>query len=143
MVKTPLSTCLTYLTGYVLGRSPAQSMHFFVGLFAIILISLHRYPTNALSFSHDGEFIAIASQGPYIDIVSHAPILAANTTSQAFFYQCATETGAPMHRIPALGPAQTVSWHPSKYVIAYCGQTERREGGPPVAAWISLFGPGM
>ncbi|KAJ3526002.1 hypothetical protein NM688_g8316 [Phlebia brevispora] len=87
-------------------------------------ITCSEYPTNALSFSHDGEFIAIASQGPYIDI-------------------CATETGAPLHRIPALGPAQTVAWHPSKYVIAYCGQTERREGGPPVAAWISLFGPGM
>ena len=25
---------------------------------------------NALSFSHDGEFIAIANQGNYIDIVS-------------------------------------------------------------------------
>ncbi|RDX53847.1 WD40 repeat-like protein [Lentinus brumalis] len=79
---------------------------------------------SGLSFSHDGEFIAIASAGNYIDI-------------------CAVETGMPLHRVPALGPAPTVSWHPSKHVIAYCGQTKIREGGPPPAAWISLFGPGM
>ncbi|PIL37375.1 hypothetical protein GSI_01068 [Ganoderma sinense ZZ0214-1] len=79
---------------------------------------------NALSFSHDGEFIAIANAGSYIDI-------------------CATETGMPLHRVPALGPAPTVAWHPSKHVIAYCGQTKIREGGPPPSAWISLFGPGM
>ncbi|KAI0774515.1 WD40 repeat-like protein [Fomes fomentarius] len=79
---------------------------------------------NALSFSHDGEFIAIANAGSYIDI-------------------CAVETGMPLHRVPALGPSPTVSWHPSKHVIAYCGQTKIREGGPPPAAWISLFGPGM
>ncbi|TBU47243.1 WD40 repeat-like protein [Dichomitus squalens] len=79
---------------------------------------------NALSFSHDGEFIAIANAGNYIDI-------------------CATETGMPLHRVPALGPAPSVAWHPSKHVIAYCGQTKIREGGPPPSAWISLFGPGM
>ncbi|CAL1700477.1 unnamed protein product [Somion occarium] len=79
---------------------------------------------TALSFSYDGEFIAIANTGSYIDI-------------------CATETGMPLHRIPALGPSQTVQWHPSKYVIAYCGQTRVREGGPAPSAWLSLFGPGM
>ncbi|KAI0041311.1 WD40 repeat-like protein [Auriscalpium vulgare] len=76
-----------------------------------------------LSFSHDGEFLAIASTGPYIDI-------------------CATETGAPMHRVPALAPSPTVTWHPSKYVIAYCGQTKAKEGGPQPVAVLGLFGPG-
>ncbi|KAI0082341.1 WD40 repeat-like protein [Panus rudis PR-1116 ss-1] len=79
---------------------------------------------NALSFSYDGEFIAIANQGSYIDI-------------------CATETGIPLHRVPALGSSPTVQWHPSRYVIAYCGQTKHRETGPPPNAYISLFGPGM
>ncbi|KAH9833686.1 WD40 repeat-like protein [Rhodofomes roseus] len=79
---------------------------------------------NSLSFSHDGEFLAIANAGSYIDI-------------------CATETGMPLHRVPAIGSSPTVSWHPSKYVIAYCGQTKIREGGPAPSAWISLFGPGM
>jgi len=77
---------------------------------------------NALSFSHDGEYLAIANAGTYIDI-------------------CATETGIPIHRVPALAPAPTVTWHPSKYVIAYCGQTKIKEGGPPPVALISLFGP--
>ncbi|ETW83683.1 hypothetical protein HETIRDRAFT_155124 [Heterobasidion irregulare TC 32-1] len=79
---------------------------------------------TALSFSHDGEYIAIANTGPYIDI-------------------CATETSAPLHRVPALASSPTVTWHPSKYVIAYCGQTKQREGGPLPVAVISLFGPGM
>ncbi|KAL6309854.1 WD40-repeat-containing domain protein [Sparassis latifolia] len=87
-------------------------------------ITVCDHAITALSFSYDGEFIAIANTGSYIDI-------------------CATETGIPLHRVPALGASPTVQWHPSKYVIAYCGQTKIREGGPPPSAWISLFGPGM
>ncbi|KAJ7119486.1 WD40-repeat-containing domain protein [Mycena epipterygia] len=75
---------------------------------------------NAISFSHDGEYLAIANSGNYIDI-------------------CATETGAPLHRVPALAPAPTVAWHPSKYAIAYCGQTRQRDAALPVAV-VSLFG---
>ncbi|KAF8639886.1 hypothetical protein AX17_001139 [Amanita inopinata Kibby_2008] len=80
-----------------------------------------EHSINALSFSHDGEYLAIASAGLYIDI-------------------CATETGMPLHRVPALAASPTVTWHPSKYVIAYCGQTKIREGGPPPVAVISMFG---
>ncbi|KIK67706.1 hypothetical protein GYMLUDRAFT_256545 [Collybiopsis luxurians FD-317 M1] len=76
---------------------------------------------NSLSFSFDGEYIAIASGGNYIDI-------------------CATETGIPLHRVPSLVAASTVTWHPSKHLIAYCGQTKAREGGPPPVAVVSLFG---
>ncbi|KAG6861575.1 hypothetical protein C0995_014871 [Termitomyces sp. Mi166 len=81
----------------------------------------NRNAINALSFSHDGEYLAIANAGNYVDI-------------------CATETGVPLHRVPALAPSPTVSWHPSKYVIAYCGQTKFREGGPPPVGVISMFG---
>lgn len=84
-------------------------------------ITVCEHSINALSFSHDGEYLAIANAGMYIDI-------------------CATETGVPLHRVPALAPSPTVSWHPSKYVIAYCGQTKSREGGPPPVAVISMFG---
>ncbi|KAJ3719515.1 WD40-repeat-containing domain protein [Lentinula raphanica] len=76
---------------------------------------------HALSFSFDGEYIALASGGTYIDI-------------------CATETGMPLHRVPSLVAASTVSWHPSKHLFAYCGQTKAREGGPPPVAVVSLFG---
>ncbi|KAG5648814.1 hypothetical protein DXG03_000163 [Asterophora parasitica] len=84
-------------------------------------ITVCEHSINALSFSHDGEYLAIANAGNYIDI-------------------CATETGVPLHRVPALAPSPTVSWHPSKYVIAYCGQTKIREGGPPPVGVISMFG---
>ncbi|KAJ7205944.1 WD40-repeat-containing domain protein, partial [Mycena rebaudengoi] len=56
---------------------------------------------NSLSFSYDGEYLAIANAGTYIDI------------RQA--YLC--------NRVPALAASPTVGWHPSKYAIAYCGQT--------------------
>ncbi|KAJ7167607.1 WD40-repeat-containing domain protein [Mycena filopes] len=84
-------------------------------------IAACEHSINAVSFSHDGEYLAIANSGSYIDI-------------------CATETGAPLHRVPALAPAPTVAWHPSKYAIAYCGQTRQREGAPPPIAVVSLFG---
>lgn len=80
-----------------------------------------EHAINALSFSHDGEFLAIANTGNYIDI-------------------CATETGIPLHRVPALASSPTVVWHPSKYTIAYCGQIKPREGGPPPVGVISMFG---
>ncbi|KAG1898948.1 WD40-repeat-containing domain protein [Suillus fuscotomentosus] len=79
-------------------------------------ISTCENAINALSFSYDGEYLAIAY---------------------------ATETGAPLHRVPALAPSPTVTWHPSKYVFAYCGQTKLREGGPPPVAIISLLGGGI
>lgn len=84
-------------------------------------ITVCEHSINALSFSYDGEYIAIANAGSYVDI-------------------CATETAAALHRVPTLGPCPTVTWHPSKHIIAYCGQTKSREGGPASVAFISLFG---
>ena len=105
-----------------------------------------RQAISDLSFSHDGEYLAIAGAGSYIDIVranffsSFVPWL----SFKAFCWsQCATETGLPMHRVPALASSPKVTWHPSNYVIAYCGQTKLREGGPAPVAVISLFGPGF
>ncbi|KAK0201869.1 WD40-repeat-containing domain protein [Desarmillaria ectypa] len=84
-------------------------------------ITACEHQISSLSFSHDGEYLAIGSTGVYVDI-------------------CATETSMPLHRVPALAPAPTVTWHPSRYVIAYCGQTKVREGGPLPVAVVSLFG---
>ena len=36
----------------------------------------------------------------------------------------------PLHRVPTLGPAPTVQWHPTKHLIAYCGQSKAYEEGP-------------
>lgn len=109
-----LSTCWWYLT-----------VHFY------------RHSINSLSFSHDGEYLAIANAGSYVDIVS------VNYYCEGRYlmaFQCATETGVPLHRVPALAPSPTVTWHPSKYVVAYCGQTKIKEGGPPPVAVVSMFG---
>lgn len=60
--------------------------------------------------------------------------------------QCAVETGHPVHRVPALSPSLTVAWHPSKYVIAYCGlsRDQVRENAPVISqAYVSVFGPGL
>lgn len=55
--------------------------------------------------------------------------------------KCAAETGMPIHRVPTAGPVSTVTWHPSKHLIAFCGQTKVREGAQtPPTALVSLFG---
>ena len=107
---------------------------------------VHSHVVNALSFSFDGEFIAIANSGSYIDIVralscGAASALAPKVTYVLALSQCATETGVPLHRVPTPGPAPTVQWHPTKHLIAYCGQSKAYEEGPPPSAWISLWGP--
>ncbi|KAL5508132.1 hypothetical protein ACEPAH_5750 [Sanghuangporus vaninii] len=77
---------------------------------------------TSLSFSHDGEYLAIGSHGSYVDL-------------------CAVETALPLHRINTMGHTSCVAWHPSKYVLAYCGQ-QNREGAPQIA-FLSLYGPGI
>ncbi|EJD53982.1 WD40 repeat-like protein [Auricularia subglabra TFB-10046 SS5] len=72
---------------------------------------------NALSFSHDGEYLAIAGDHPYVELV-------------------ASETGQVMHRVPGITAAQSVAWHPSKHVLAYCGE----HSPDPKMGWISVFG---
>ncbi|KAG6910126.1 hypothetical protein DXG01_012885 [Tephrocybe rancida] len=102
-------------------------------------ITVSEHAINALSFSHDGEYLAIANGGNYIDIV-RLFVTSRTPHPPEHHTKCATETGVPLHRVPALAPSPTVSWHPSKYVIAYCGQTKIREGGPPPVGLISMFG---
>jgi hypothetical protein len=46
----------------------------------------YRYSINALSFSHDGEYLAIANAGTYIDIVSPSNTL---TSFSLTFFQFA------------------------------------------------------
>ena len=93
---------------------------------------------TSLSFSHDGEYLAIASHGSYVDLVgSLLDTNSARLTSR----KCAVETGLRLHRIQSIGPSPTVTWHPSKYILAYCGQ-QIREGAPHIA-YLSVYGPGI
>ncbi|KAI4519059.1 WD40 repeat-like protein [Schizophyllum commune Loenen D] len=77
---------------------------------------------NTVSFSFDGEYLAMATAGSYIDI-------------------CATETAAPLHRVASPGPAPTVAWHPSQHAIAYCSKPKvGRENPASAFAYVSTFG---
>ncbi len=101
-----------------------------------------RYEIKALSFSFDGEYLAIASSGNYVDIVSLLYVIRHPSNPLS---QCATETSEPLHRVPSPASAQTVAWHPNRYVIAYCGQTKHIEPTPTTPAVqsvpvVSLFG---
>ncbi|KAI0775391.1 WD40-repeat-containing domain protein [Irpex lacteus] len=98
------------------------------------------HAVNALSFSHDGEFLAIASSGNYIDIVRTVPHAIKRITH--WYYEFGIVCDRDRHAstsCPTLGPSPTVQWHPNKHVIAYCGQSKVRDGGPPTSAWISLL----
>lgn len=41
-----------------------------------------------------------------------------------------------MHRVPGLSASQAVAWHPSKHILAYCGE----HAPDPKMGWISVFG---
>ena len=59
-----------------------------------------------LSFSHDGKYIASASEDKLIgifDIHAHSMV----------------------HSVPCKAPQHTVSWHPAKYVLAYAGEEKK------------------
>ena len=73
---TPLSICLTCLSGYALVQSHLASKS--CALQCALGYSFSRFfrnAINALSFSHDGEYLAIANAGTYIDIVCSFPSL--------------------------------------------------------------------
>lgn len=99
----------------------------------------NSHAINALSFSHDGEYLAISNTSTYIDIVSRMTGITSPPANSVL--KCAVETGMPIHRVPTAGPVSTVTWHPSKHLFAFCGQTKVREGTQmSTTALVSLFG---
>ncbi|KAH8830280.1 WD40 repeat-like protein [Flagelloscypha sp. PMI_526] len=84
-------------------------------------ITCCEHSVKSIGFSHDGEFLAIANAGDYIDI-------------------CATETGEHLHRIKLLGPAEAVVWHPSSLGFAYCYSILAQSSQQPYHGVIGLFG---
>ncbi|KAI9336783.1 WD40-repeat-containing domain protein [Obelidium mucronatum] len=59
---------------------------------------------RAMSFTHCGELLACStSDDKFIDISS-------------------VETGESLHTISVGSPVDTLSWHPSKYILAYSGE---------------------
>ncbi|KZT62752.1 WD40 repeat-like protein [Calocera cornea HHB12733] len=75
-------------------------------------------PVREVVFSHDGEYIAAALDDiPGVDIFE-------------------TETGLRTLRISTPGPAATIAWHPSKWILAIGG-----DGGASARqGWCCFFG---
>ncbi|KAL1916430.1 uncharacterized protein VTP21DRAFT_5621 [Calcarisporiella thermophila] len=67
------------------------------------------WPVRTISFSHDGRFLASASEDLVIDISD-------------------VETGLSVFKIPCTAAINTVSWHPSRYYLAYAGDDASSDG---------------
>lgn len=68
-----------------------------------------EWPVRTLSFSHDSAFIASGSEDPQVDIASVA-------------------TSEQVHSIHCLAPMNSVSWHPTKHLLAYAGDDKDKMG---------------
>ncbi|KAG8926659.1 hypothetical protein FRC02_008761 [Tulasnella sp. 418] len=81
-------------------------------------LSVVDVPIRGLSYSFDGEYLAVASTNSSIIIASSV-------------------TGQPLHRgVPLPGPPASIAWSPSKHILASCGDHPSASGG----GWISCFG---
>lgn len=68
-----------------------------------------RWPVRTISFSHDGQFLASASEDSYIDI-SHV------------------ELGQSVKHIDCSAAMNTVAWHPYEYHLAFAGDEKASDG---------------
>jgi THO complex subunit 3 len=68
-----------------------------------------EWPVRTLSFSHDSAFIASGSEDPQLDIADVA-------------------TSQQVHSIPCSAPMNTVSWHPTRHLLAYAGDDKNKAG---------------
>ncbi|KAI8617874.1 WD40-repeat-containing domain protein [Chytriomyces sp. MP71] len=67
-------------------------------------------PVRVMTFAHCGELIAMAgTEDKNIDIAS-------------------VETGETLYSVPVSCAPETASWHPSKYVLAFCGEEPTQTG---------------
>lgn len=65
-------------------------------------------PVRTVGFSFDGSFVLGGSdEGNYLEIAH-------------------TETGEYVHRIETSVPAANIAWHPSRYILAYSGDSGLR-----------------
>lgn len=66
-----------------------------------------EWPVRTVSFSHTGEFIAYASEDPFIDIAN-------------------VETGRSIHQIPCKAAMNSVEWNPKYNLLAYAGDDKNK-----------------
>jgi len=78
------------------------------------------WPIRTLSFSHDSQFLALASEDHIIDIAH-------------------VESGASVFQISCDAAMNAVAWHPKQMILAYAGD-EKDYHGKDLGS-IRLFGP--
>ena len=61
------------------------------------------WPIRSLGFSHDGEFLAMSSEDSFIGIFR-------------------VDSGALVYKIPTSVATNSLSWHTSKYLLAYASE---------------------
>ncbi|XP_054766090.1 THO complex subunit 3-like [Lytechinus pictus] len=79
------------------------------------------WPVRALSFSHDGQLLASASEDLIID-VAHV------------------ETGEKVTEVHCESPTFTVAWHPKRYLLAFACDDKDKYNRERDAGSIKLFG---
>lgn len=76
-----------------------------------------EWPVRTISFSHDGRFIASASEDAFIDIAD-------------------VKTGAQVAAIPSKIAMHSIAWHPTQHFLAFSGDDKDRDEGT-----FRIFGP--
>ncbi|KAK8962273.1 hypothetical protein KSP40_PGU013082 [Platanthera guangdongensis] len=66
-----------------------------------------EWPVRTISFNHTGEFIASASEDPFIDISN-------------------VQTGRSVHQIPCKAAMNSVEWNPKQNLLAYAGDDKNK-----------------
>ena len=79
------------------------------------------WPVRTLSFSHDGNLIATASEDLVIDIAD-------------------VETGEKVAEVPCESPTFTVAWHPRKYLLAFACDDKDNYERDRDAGTVKLYG---
>jgi len=79
------------------------------------------WPIRTLSFSHDSQFIALASEDHIIDIAN-------------------VETGVSVFQIACEAAMNAVAWHPKQMILAYAGDEKDVHTNRDLGA-VRLFGP--
>jgi len=79
-----------------------------------------EWPVRTVSFNHTGEFIAYASEDPFIDIAN-------------------VETGRSIHQIPCKAAMNSVEWNPKYNLLAYAGDDKKYQADEGMVAAVQSF----
>lgn len=99
------------------------------GFLGFRVLNRMEWPIRTLSFSHDSEFLAVGSEDPFIAIedIKTGSLVAKIPTGKA---GSDSKAGIPIN---------SVTWHPSKHILAFAGSEVDDRTGKPTGS-IKLFG---